>query len=260
VEQSGPDPRDAADRALSREWFYEFELPDGRRTRTYIPAEVATIHATRLAMIDRVLDHVVGEEWAETTAFDVACHEGFFALHLARRGCRDVLGIDVRRENVDGARLMRDVYQADNVRFEQRDLMSLSPAEYGAFDVVLMLGLLYHLDNPITALRLARSHTRRICMVETQIAPNLSGVIDWGSYRYSQQIVGAFAVVDESAEVVAGNREASTRAISLVPSLEALIAVMRSVGFSRVEVVTPPAEGNEQLLSGKRVLVLGHVD
>jgi tRNA (mo5U34)-methyltransferase len=250
----------AAEMALSREWFYAFELPDGRKTRMYIPDDMATIHDTRLAMIFSVLDAMFAEEWLHVTVLDVACHEGYFAINLAKRGCRDVLGIDVRKENIEGAELMRSVYGLSNLRLEQRDVLSIEPAEYGQFDVVLMLGLLYHLENPIKAIRVARAHTGRVCLIETQIAPNLSGIVDWGSHRNPKQMIGSFAVVDESAEIAQRNREANTSSISLVPSLEALLAIMRAVGFSRVEVVPPPVDGNEQLVHGKRVLVAGYLD
>lgn len=250
----------AAEMALTREWFYPFELPDGRKTRMYIPDDMATIHETRLTMIFSVLDAMFANQWPQATALDVACHEGYFAINLARRGCRDVLGIDIRKENVEGAELMRSVYGLSNLRLDERDVLSLEPAEYGHFDVVLMLGLLYHLENPIKAIRVARAHTARVCLIETQIAPNLSGLVEWGSYRNPRQMIGSFAVVDESTEIAHRNREANTSSISLVPSLEALLAVMRAVGFSRVEVVAPPEGGNEQLVYGKRVLVAGYVD
>jgi tRNA (mo5U34)-methyltransferase len=254
------DPRVAAEMALAREWFYSFELPDGRTTRMYISDDIATIHETRLAMIFSILDTMFADQWPQVTALDVACHEGYFAINLAKRGCRDVLGIDIRKENIEGAVLMRSVYGLSNLRFDERDVLSLGPAEYGRFDVVLMLGLLYHLENPIEAIRVARAHTSRICLIETQIAPNLSGIVEWGSYRNPKQIVGTFAVVDESTEIAHRNREANTTSISLVPSLEALLAIMSAVGFSRVEVAPPPVKGNEQLVYGKRVLVAGYVD
>jgi len=44
------------ERVRARQWFYEFELPDGTRTRSALPAGVEAIHTTRLAMLDAVLD------------------------------------------------------------------------------------------------------------------------------------------------------------------------------------------------------------
>ena len=245
----------AIERALSREWFYSFRLPDGRATRSYLPDEVATIHETRLAMIESVLDAGADRPPSEMTCLDLACHEGFFAVHMALRGFGDVLGIDVRPANIEGARLMREIYGLDNLRLEEGDVATLQADRLGRFDVVLVLGLIYHLADPVGALRLARAVTAGLFLVETQIAHNLSGAIDWGSYRFQQRIVGAYAVVDEQREVAEANREANTQSVSLVPSLEALLFTMRSVGFARVDIVAPPAGGNEQFARGKRVMV-----
>jgi hypothetical protein len=83
----------------------------------------------------------------------------------------------------------------------------------------------------------------------------VSGSIDWGSVLYPKEVLGAFVVVDESADIAAANREAGTDSISLVPSLEALLLVMKAVGFAKVEVVANPEDAYEQFAVGKRVLV-----
>jgi tRNA (mo5U34)-methyltransferase len=248
-----------SDEVLAREWFYAFDLPDGRRTESYVPADVATIHPARLGMLRRALDDTFGTDWSRLCALDLACHQGWFASHLARAGFANVVGVDIRRENLEDAELIARLYGLDALRFVQHDVNRLEPGELGEFDVVLVLGLIYHLENPIGALRVARGHTRRMCVVETQVTPNVSGVTDWGSYRYIKQIVGSFAMVDETVEVAAGNREANTVALSLFPSVEALVFIMRALGFQRVEVL--PGDGaNEQMGSGKRVMVAGWID
>jgi tRNA (mo5U34)-methyltransferase len=246
------------DDALSRDWFYEFDFPDGRTTMPNVPADTATIHTARLAMVLTALERVFGSDWSHLSALDLACHQGWFASHLARRGFGDVLAVDIRPEHLDDAAIVRDVYGLDRLRLERHDVRELAPGELGEFDVVLMLGLIYHLENPVGALRVARAHTGRLCLVETQLAPNVSGPTDWGSYRYVKQMVGSFAVVDETQEVSQGNREANVGTISLFPSLEALIYLMSAVGFDCVEVLAPEGS-NEQLDSGKRVMIAGRV-
>lgn len=142
-------------------------------------------------------------------------------------------------------------------RFDFNDQSAFPLA--GEFDLVLMLGLIYHLENPVGALRLARQHTRRLCLVETQIAPSLGGVTDCGSYRYTTEIVGNFAVHDETPAVTAGIREANMRTISLFPDIRALLFVMGQVGFDRISIIEP-SPLNEQLANRKRAMVAGWVD
>jgi hypothetical protein len=71
-------------------------------------------------------------------------------------------------------------------------------------------------------------------------------------------MVGSFALIDETAETHAP--EASTTGICLCPSYEALVWVLAKVGFARVERVAPPPDAYEQHASGKRVMVVAHVD
>lgn len=237
-----------------REWFYEFDLPDGTKTKSYLPAGVEKIHATRLAMLDSALEPIVGSAWAAHTVVDLACHQGFFATHVARRGAKSVLAVDTREEHLADTRLMADVYGLLNLSTACHDIEELRSEEIGQFDVCLMLGLLYHVENPVRLLRLARAVTRKACVIETQVVPNMTGVVDWGAYTFQRHMVGSFAIIDETAETHAP--EASAKGICVTPSYEALVWLLGRVGFSRISRVSVPTGGYEQLQSGKRVMVL----
>ncbi len=241
-----------------RPWFYEFDLPDGTTTRSYLPDGVARIHTTRLAMLWQALAPVAAVGWDRLSVVDVACHQGYFATHVARKGCREVVAVDARSEHVADTMLMAGVYGLSNLRAVEGDIATLQAAALGTFDVTLMLGLLYHVENPVGALRLARAITRRACVIETQVTPNMTGIVDWGAYTFQRQMVGSFALIDETAETHAP--EASTTGICVCPSYEALLFVLSKVGFARVLRVPPPEGAYEQLASGKRVMVVAYVD
>lgn len=248
----------ALERVRARDWFYEFELPDGTRTRSHLPAGVEGIHATRLALMEQALDASVGRDCAQLTALDLACHQGWFALHLARRGFREVLGVDAREEHLADARLMAQVAGVKTLRTLRLDLEEAHAADVGVHDVTLMLGLLYHLENPVRVLRLARAATRRVLIIETQVVPHMSGVVDWGSWRFQRHMVGAFGIIDETEETHAS--EASVHGICLAPSIETLQWLLQRVGFRRVERLMPPPDGYEQLVGHKRAMFAAHVE
>ena len=92
-----------------------------------------------------------------------------------------------------------------------------------------------------------------LCVVETQVAPGLAGMLDYGHHTFVKPIAGSFAIVDETDET--HGPETSTTGICLVPSLDALTWILRKIGFARVDVLTPPADAYEQLRFGKRVMV-----
>jgi hypothetical protein len=251
---------DIESRILSRKWFYHFTLPSGAVTEIDYPEEIAAIHPTREQMMESVLEPMFAGRWGEITGVDLACHQGYFSNVLAAKGCRRVLGIDAREEHVRDAELIRAAYDRKNLEFRAGDVTTLEPAQLGTFDIVLMFGLIYHLENPIAAIRVARALTRRICLIETQIAPNLTGNVEWGCNRYIKPLVGVLAVVDEWEDLHHATAQAGLADIALVPSLEGLLWIMKRAGFSRVEVVPPHAGAYEQLARGHRVIVAGYID
>lgn len=245
-------------RILDKTWFYRFHLPSGKVTSTYDDGALDQIHETRLAMLQQVVDSRFGGTLAGCNAIDIACHQGWFATKLAGWKADDVLAVDARAEHVADTTLMRDALGLSTLRVEQSDVHALQPVQLGQFDLVLMLGLIYHLENPIGALRQARALTRKACVVETQVVPGMTGMVDYGSYRFVRPLKGSFGIIDETDDT--HGPEASTTGICLVPSVEALLWIMRKIGFARVEVIAPPPDAYEQLLHGKRVMVAGYVD
>lgn len=248
---------DAEARCLARTWFYPFRLASGRTTDTYLAPDVALIHQTRLQMLQAAVAAHFGQPLpAGLAAVDLACHEGWFSQHVAALGFERVLGLDARAEHVADARLVAAASGAGSVHFEQCDVHAVDAAERGQFDLVLCLGLIYHLENPVGALRVARALTRGLCLIETQVAPGLGGWIDYGHHSFVKPVVGSFAIVDETDET--HGPETSTTGICLVPSLDALLWILRKVGFSSAQVLPVPQGGYEQLQHHKRVMVAAY--
>jgi hypothetical protein len=246
------------EKVRSRRWFYEFDLPDGSRTRPAVPAGVEHIHTTRQRMVDAVLDHFVGRDCSGLTAVDLACHQGWFSINLARRGFSEVLGVDGRESHLDDARLMAGLLGVKSLATRRLDLEEASAGDVGVHDVTLMLGLLYHLENPVRALRLARAATRRLFIIETQVVPHVAGQVEWGSTQYLRDLKGIFGILDESDETE--GPETGIHGICLAPSVPALAWMLGRVGFSGVTQIHPPEDGYEQLVRGRRVMFAATVE
>lgn len=78
---------------------------------------------------------------------DLGCAHGAYSIELATRGA-EVLGIEGREAWLEQARRLKQDAALSNVEFVQDDVRNLSKEKYGEFDVVLCLGILYHLDAP----------------------------------------------------------------------------------------------------------------
>jgi tRNA (mo5U34)-methyltransferase len=88
---------------------------------------------------------------------DIGARDGFFSFELERRGA-DVLAVDYMPAERTGFPIAAQLL-GSRVVFRQANIYHLTPEELGTFDLVLFLGLLYHLPDPIRAMRTVR----RLC-------------------------------------------------------------------------------------------------
>jgi len=197
----------------------------------------------------------------EATALDLACSEGWFAHRLLDWGARRVLGVDIRPENVDRAELVRARLgsAADRLGFEVADVFDLRPERIGTFDVVLCLGLIYHLENPVGALRIAQALTRGVCVVESQLVePHEPLRHGWDAAGKLMTQEAAWAAFPEPAERQKSSLTGSQGGVvSLIPNREALIQAMRASGFERVECPAVPPTLDPLYVEGHRLVVVG---
>lgn len=90
------------------------------------------------------------------TVLDVGCNAGFYSIEMKRRGASRVLGIDYDGDYLAQARFAADVC---NVEVEFREMSVYDVGElHERFDIVLFLGVFYHLRHPLPALDLLREH------------------------------------------------------------------------------------------------------
>src|SRR6266566_7945684 len=86
---------------------------------------------------------------------DIGCSDGFFSFEAEKRGA-EVLAIDFVPETYTGFATARRIL-GSRVAYQMDNVYNLSPERHGVFDVVLFLGVLYHLRKPLAALDAIRS-------------------------------------------------------------------------------------------------------
>ena len=135
-----------------------------------------------------------------------------------------------------GFDLAREVLRS-NVEPVVADFMTVDLESLGTFDVVLYLGVVYHIKEPLTALERVRRVTREVAMVETE-AIDVAGCEN-----------------DDLVRFVAGNQVNRDFGNWYVPSIVALRSLCRAGGFSRVEtVVGPPQRASSSVVDRVRRL------
>src|SRR5262245_60573622 len=144
------------DRILSRSWFYEFPLPGGKQTQSYLPESVRSVHNGRERMLFDFLDPIFHEKWQDLSVLDLGCHEGYFSLKLALKGCRRVVGVDARKDHLEHAEWIRQVHDLNNLTYVHGDVEHHGDLSPDPFDIVLLFGIIYHVPNIVGMLRRAR--------------------------------------------------------------------------------------------------------
>lgn len=195
-----PGDRDGAQTIVSKvpHWHHKFEVFPGVVTPgAYDPQ----------FLLDKLQ---LPDDMTGLRALDIGPSDGFFSMHMARRGAQ-VTAVDYRAKDGHGFEAMEKLTGLE-FDYRQMNLYDIPASDIGAFDIVLFLGVLYHLPDMMRALNIVARLCRSRLLVETQFEPELMPGV-----------------------AVARYYEAGTLADDItnfwVPNRECLFAMLRDVGF-----------------------------
>lgn len=151
-------------------WHYEIDLGQGLRTPIY-DAGHRNRHRERKRHFFDPLVRLCGGSLRGKRVLDLGCNAGFWSLCAIEAGCDFVLGVDGRRMHIEQSNL---VFQAKGVsperyRFDQSDVFDLRWRDAGPFDIVLCLGLLYHVSRPIELLSAMAAANSDLAVIDTTL-------------------------------------------------------------------------------------------
>jgi tRNA (mo5U34)-methyltransferase len=146
-------------------WFHNLHLPDGRQTAPDHP--LGDFPAFKWEQIGPVLP----QDMSGLTVLDIGCNAGFYSIALARRRAT-VLGIDSDEHYLRQACWARNRFGLNSRRLSLRRMQIYELARLDAsFDVVLFLGVLYHLRYPLLALDIVAQSVRDRLILQTLTMP-----------------------------------------------------------------------------------------
>jgi tRNA (mo5U34)-methyltransferase len=186
-------------------WYHSIELPDGNVIQGLMPPEY--LHYRMQLM-------PIPPDLSGKRVLDIGAWDGWFTFESERRGAT-VTALDcIEVENFLKARdLMKS--RAD---YQIMDVMEMSPQRLGYFDIVLCLGVLYHLKHPLAALEKVCELTRDLAIVESFVVSDQSPVIPTMEFYETMEL-------GDQLDNWVG------------PTVECLQALCRTAGFARVEVL-----------------------
>jgi tRNA (mo5U34)-methyltransferase len=127
-------------------WWHEIELAPGIVT----PGDDS--NRMKLPILDEL---GLPRDLSGKRALDIGASDGYFSFELEKRGA-SVVAIDFVPETYTGFATARKIL-GSKVEYRMDNVYNLTSVGYGTFDVVLFLGVLYHLRKPLAALDAIRS-------------------------------------------------------------------------------------------------------
>ena len=133
-------------------WFHNLDLRGVQTAPHHFLGDYPRVKFKRFA-------HALPEDLSGKTVLDIGCNAGFYSIEMKRRGADRVLAVDFDETYLDQARFAAEVSEME---IEFRKLSVYDVGELGErFDVVIFMGVLYHLRHPLLALDLIREHVAK---------------------------------------------------------------------------------------------------
>jgi tRNA (mo5U34)-methyltransferase len=137
-------------------WFHNLDLNGVRTAPEHFLGDYPMVKWRRFA-------HAIPADLRGKTVLDIGCNAGFYTMEMKRRGAARVLGVDFDPDYLAQARFAAEIMGLD---IEYRRLSVYDIGALGErFDIVLFIGVLYHLRHPLLALDLIHEHVTRDLLV-----------------------------------------------------------------------------------------------
>src|SRR5579871_6320834 len=192
-------------------WWHSFELPDG----TIIEGR-----CNLTGLKERLANFPIPADLTGKRVLDIGTWDGWYAFELAKRGA-EVVAIDCW-DNPRFHEMRRRLNLESRVDYRLLDVYEIDPSHLGYFDIVMFLGVLYHLKHPLLALERVCSVTRDLACVDSFVLREPHHA----ELPFGGRLVMEFFETEEF-----GGQTDNW----VAPSAPCLAALCRTAGFARVE-------------------------
>ncbi|WFU11649.1 TIGR04290 family methyltransferase (plasmid) [Rhizobium sp. CB3090] len=204
-------------------------------------------HNLRIGGVETAPDHFLGDypsfKWQRfkqvvpadlsgMSVLDIGCNAGFYAIEMKRRNARRVLAIDTDSHYLRQAEFAA-YHMGVDIEFRQMSVYDIGEL-HEKFDIVLFMGVLYHLRHPLLALDLLHEHVVRDLMLFQCMQRGTQEVfIPEEDYAFSEEKI--FERADYPKLFFIEHRYAGDPTNWFVPNKAATEAMLRSAGFAVLE-------------------------
>jgi 2-polyprenyl-3-methyl-5-hydroxy-6-metoxy-1,4-benzoquinol methylase len=241
VYRDGPAPTDELEEGP---WFYHVLQMANRH---YRPSRLA-YHRTSYGEDHRVKYIVYFLDLRDVRILELGPLEGHHSVLFEKLGVRENIAIEARADNLRKCSRIKEKYGLTKTRFIQNDLEKLysgseQPKFSGQFDLVMCLGLLYHMPDPGKALEWCRSQSKSLFLGTHYVEvtdpwrsshfPDIKYIFSGRSYQAKLYKEGGLA------DPISGMSPAS-----IWLNEKDLIEILRSAGYSRLSILGKDLQNN----------------
>jgi tRNA (mo5U34)-methyltransferase len=211
-------------RALG-EWFHNIDIDGVQTAPDHFLGDYPRVKWQRF-------QHAVPADLSGRSILDIGCNAGFYSIEMKRRGAERVVGIDFDDRYLAQARFAAKTlgYEIEFRKLSVYDVHQLREQ----FDIVLFLGVLYHLRHPLLALDLIHEHVARDLLI-LQSMQRGSESIEPIQDDYEFLETGIFERPSFPRMYFVEKRYAGDPTNWWVPNRAAVEAMIRSAGFAIVD-------------------------
>jgi tRNA (mo5U34)-methyltransferase len=148
-------------------WFHNLRIQGEQTAPNHFLGDYPSVKWRKIAT-------AVPADLKGMSVLDIGCNAGFYAHEMKKRGAARVLGIDSDPDYLRQARFAAEAAGYD-IEFRKMSVYELDQIEED-FDVVLFLGVFYHLRYPLYALDKVVKKVRRYLLFQTMIRPSPEGI------------------------------------------------------------------------------------
>jgi tRNA (mo5U34)-methyltransferase len=127
------------------QWFHNIDLKGVKTAPDHFLGDYPNVKFQSFA-------HALPSNLEGKTVLDIGCNAGFYSIEMKRRGAKKVVGIDSDERYLAQARFAAEVLETE-IEFRQMSVYDVGTLNE-KFDVVIFMGVLYHLRHPLLALDL----------------------------------------------------------------------------------------------------------
>jgi tRNA (mo5U34)-methyltransferase len=203
------------------EWFHNLDLGGVQTAPNHFLGDYPQTKWRRFAAS-------IPEDLTGKSVLDVGCNAGFYSIQMKRRGAERVVAIDTDEHYLAQARFAAKVSNTD-IEFHELSVYRVADL-HEQFDVVLFMGVLYHLRHPLLALELLHEHAARDLLVTQSLLRGSKGTMKLpGDFPFWEQ--NAFEHEEFPCMYFVEHRFANDPTNWWIPNRACFEAMLRSTGF-----------------------------